>query len=161
MTVINLALLVAMLCLMGSGIMMSRHVFSFLSVSSGMGTARLVHMAACYWGFVLMSLHLGLHWGMMMTKMRQSLRITGSSRIRTVILRIVAAVVAVYGAYVFISRNLITYMLLQTQFVFLDFGESPIFFYIEYLAMAGLFVWIAYYLTMIFRRKKKEYRKAD
>ena len=33
MTVINLALLVAMLCLMGSGIMMSRHVFSFLSVS--------------------------------------------------------------------------------------------------------------------------------
>ena len=59
MTVINLALLVTMLCLMGSGIMMSRHVFSFLSVSSGMGTARLVHMAACYWGFVLMSLHLG------------------------------------------------------------------------------------------------------
>lgn len=161
MTVINLALLVAMLCLMGSGIMMSRHVFSFLSVSSGMGTARLVHMAACYWGFVLMSLHLGLHWGMMMTKIRQSLPSTSPSRIRTVILRIVAAVIAVYGAYVFISRNLITYMLLQTQFVFLDFGESPIFFYIDYLAMAGLFVWIAYYLTMIFRRKKKEYRKAD
>ena len=46
MTVINLALLVAMLCLMGSGIMMSRHVFSFLSVSSGMGTARLVHVPA-------------------------------------------------------------------------------------------------------------------
>lgn len=122
---------------------------------------RIMHMAACYWGFVLMSLHLGLHWGMMMTKMRQSLPITSPSRIRTVILRIVAAVVAVYGAYVFISRNLITYMLLQTQFVFLDFGESPIFFYIDYLAMAGLFVWIAYYLTMIFRRKKKEYRKAD
>ena len=97
---------------------------------------------------------------MMMTKMRQSLRITGPSRIRTVILRIVAAVIAVHGAYVFISRNLITYMLLQTQFVFLDFGESPISFYI-YLAMAGLFVWIVYYLTMIFRRKKKEYRKAD
>ena len=144
-----------------TGIMMSRHVFSFLSVSSGMGTARLVHMAACYWGFVLMSLHLGLHWGMMMTKMRQSLPSTSPSRIRTVILRIVAAAIAVYGAYVFISRNLITYMLLQTQFVFLDFGESPIFFYIDYLAMAGLFVWIAYYLTMIFRRKKKEYRKAD
>lgn len=161
MTVINLALLVTMLCLMGSGIMMSRHVFSFLSVSSGMGTARLVHMAACYWGFVLMSLHLGLHWGMMMTKMRQSLPSTGPSRIRTVILRIVAAVIAVHGAYVFISRNLITYMLLQTQFVFLDFGESPISFYIDYLAMAGLFVWIVYYLTMIFRRKKKEYRKAD
>ena len=72
MTVINLALLVTMLCLMGSGIMMSRHVFSFLSVSSGMGTARLVHMAACYWGFVLMSLHLGLHWGMILGMIRRA-----------------------------------------------------------------------------------------
>ena len=52
-------------------------------------------------------------------------------------------------------------MFLRTEFVFLNYSESPISFYIDYLAMAGLFVWIVYYLTMIFRRKKKEYRKAD
>ena len=68
MTVINLALLVAMLCLMGSGIMMSRHVFSFSFCQQRMGTARLVHMAACYWGFVLMSCIWGCTGGMMMTK---------------------------------------------------------------------------------------------
>lgn len=156
MTVTNLALLVTMLCLMGSGIMMSRHVFDFLPFGSGMGTARMVHMAACYWGFVLMSLHLGLHWGMLVAKMRKSLGITGTSRIRSVILRSAAAVIAAYGAYVFISRDLITYMLLRTQFVFLDFSEPLISFYIDYLAMTGLFVWIAYYLTRILRRENKK-----
>lgn len=38
----------------------------------------MVHMGACYWGFVLMSLHLGLHWGMLVAKMRKSLGITGT-----------------------------------------------------------------------------------
>lgn len=38
----------------------------------------MVHMGACYWGFVLMSLHLGLHWGMLVAKMQKSLGITGT-----------------------------------------------------------------------------------
>lgn len=37
----------------------------------------MVHMGACYWGFVLMSLHLGLHWGMLVAK---SLCLRSSSR---------------------------------------------------------------------------------
>ena len=53
---VDLALLAVMICLMASGITMSRHVFAFLPITGGMGTARLVHMAACYWGFVLMAL---------------------------------------------------------------------------------------------------------
>ena len=68
---VDLALLAVMICLMASGITMSRHVFAFLPIIGGMGTARLVHMAACYWGFVLMALHLGLHWGMMMARLRK------------------------------------------------------------------------------------------
>ena len=63
---VDLALLAVMVCLMASGIVMSRHVFAFLPIDGGMGTARLTHMAACYWGFVLMALHLGLHWGMVL-----------------------------------------------------------------------------------------------
>ena len=42
MCAVDLALFVVMICLMASGIIMSRHVFAFLPVSGGMGTARLV-----------------------------------------------------------------------------------------------------------------------
>lgn len=149
---VDLALLAVMICLMASGIMMSRHVFAFLPITGGMGTARLVHMAACYWGFVLMAVHLGFHWGIVMARVRGILRVSGESGIRILVLRILAFLIAVYGLYAFATRDLATYMFLGTQFVFLDYSESPISFYIDYLAMMGLFIWIVYYLSVFLRR---------
>ncbi len=148
----DLVLLAVMICLMASGIMMSRHVFAFLPISGGMGTARLVHMAACYWGFVLMAFHLGLHWGMMLARFRQIFGMDRSSGIRRTVLRIAVVLAAGYGLYAFVTRDLATYMFLRTQFVFLDYSESPISFYIDYLAMMGLFIWIAHYLSVILLR---------
>ena len=36
--------------------------------------ARSMHMAASYWGFVLMSVHLGMHWGMIVGMFRRLLK---------------------------------------------------------------------------------------
>ena len=159
MNVIDLALFIAIICLMASGIIMSRHVFAFLPIDSGMGTARLMHMVACYWGFVLMSLHFGLHWGMMLARIRNIFPQIKPSRVRTILSRIIAAAIAVYGLYTFVTRNLVTYMFLRTQFVFLDYRESLISFYIDYLAMMGLFIWIAYYLPRIFQKIGRQLRR--
>lgn len=68
--VIDLLVLLAMLGLMVSGVMLSNHVFAFLPISGGMSFARLLHMASVYWGFVLLSLHLGLHWNMILGMVR-------------------------------------------------------------------------------------------
>ena len=144
---VDLVLFVVMICLMVSGITMSRHVFAFLPINGGMGTARLVHMAACYWGFVLMAFHLGLHWGMMLARFWQMFGMDRSCGIRCTVLRIAGVLIAGYGLYVFVTRNLAAYMFLRTQFVFLDYNESPISFYIDYLAMMGLFVFFAYYMS--------------
>lgn len=147
MCAVDLVLLAVMVCLMASGIIMSRHVFAFLPISGGMGTARLVHMAGCYWGFVLMAFHLGLHWGMVLARFRQMFGMDRSSGSRRIVLRIAGVFTAGYGLYAFVTRNLVTYMFLRTQFVFLDYSESPLSFYIDYLAMTGLFIWIAHYLS--------------
>lgn len=146
---VDLVLFVVMICLMVSGITMSRHVFAFLPINGGMGTARLIHMAACYWGFVLMAFHLGLHWGMMLARFRQMLGMNKLSGACSLILRLMGIMTAGYGLYVFVTRDLATYMFLRTQFVFLDYSESPISFYIDYLVMTGLFIWIAHYLSVI------------
>lgn len=61
--VINLLVFLAMVGLMVSGVILSSYVFAALPIRGRMGFARLLHMAASYWGFVLMALHLGLHWG--------------------------------------------------------------------------------------------------
>ena len=87
----------AMLGLMVSGIMLSNHVFAFWDIHGGMSFARLLHMAASYWGFVLMSLHLGLHWGMFTGLARKALRLKSPSRARKFLLPTVAAAIAAYG----------------------------------------------------------------
>ncbi len=154
-SMVDLVLLAVMICLMASGITMSRHVFVFLPIDGGMGMARLVHMAACYWGFVLMALHLGLHWGMVMAKVRKNFGVGKQSRGRSLVMRILGTGIAGYGLYIFAARDLVTYMFLRTQFVFLDYSESPISFYIDYLAIMGLFIWIAHYLSVIIQKSRK------
>ena len=57
--------------------------------------------------------------------------------------------IALYGLFVFIKRDLLTYMFLQTEFVFLDYEEPKILFYLDYLAMMGLFIYIAHYGSKI------------
>ena len=66
-TVLVALVLCAMLGSMASGIVLSRHALAFLPVRGGASWARTVHMLCGYWGFVLMGLHLGLHWGMILS----------------------------------------------------------------------------------------------
>lgn len=140
--VINVLTLATMLTLMYSGITMSRHVFAFLPSQGGMALARRLHILGSYWGYLLMSLHLGLHWGMILNRIvkkdtwRHKYQIAGF---------ISSLVIAVYGIYVFIKRNFLTYMFLRSEFVFLDYEESKLLFFLDYLALMGLCIFIAHY----------------
>ena len=145
--IINLLLSLNMIGQMISGIMLSRHVFVFLPFSGAMSFARLLHMAAAYWGFVLMALHLGLHWNMILGRIGKALDASRPSRWGTIMAKTAGAVIAVYGLFVFISRDLPTYMFLRTQFVFMDFSEPIVLFYLDYLAMMGFFIFIAHYVS--------------
>lgn len=155
--VINLLLLLVMMGQMVSGIILSRCVFSFLPISGGMSFARLLHMAAAYWGFVLMALHLGLHWNMVSGRLGKVLGHSRSSRWRTIAGRTAGIVLAVYGLFAFISRDLPDYMFLRTQFVFMDFSEPVVLFYLDYLAMMGFFIFAAHYLSRGMKHYEEKY----
>lgn len=163
--ILDLTVFAAMICLMISGIMLSNYVFVFLNIHGGVSLARLLHMASSYWGFVVMALHLGIHWGIFTGLARKVFRIKESSRVRSVVLFLVGVGIAVYGVTVFLRRNLLTYMLVQTQFVFLDFGESKLLFYLDYLAMMGTCIFLTHYIGRLLRnlgnsrKRNKEARK--
>ena len=151
---VDILVLLAMLALMYSGIVMSRHVFAFLPIESGLALARKLHILGAYWGFILMSLHLGLHWNMILGMLRKQIKLP-VSRARNTALFLASAVIAAYGVYVFISRNFATYLFLQSEFVFLDYNEPKLLFYLDYLALMGLCSFIAHYASKLFRRKKE------
>lgn len=58
-TILAVLILICMLDSMASGIILSRRLFTFLDIRGAASWARVVHMTSAYWGFVLMSLHLG------------------------------------------------------------------------------------------------------
>ena len=150
-TLVALVLL-AMCGSMVSGILLSRTVFSFLGVRGGQAAARSAHMLCAYWGFVFMSLHLGLHWRMIMGMAGKLMK--KSSKVRKWILRMTAALIAVYGVYAFIKRDFGNYMLLRYHFVFFDFEEPLVLFLMDYAAIMGLFVGVGYYISVLLMGEK-------
>ena len=101
-----------------------------------------------------MSLHLGLHWNMILGMLKKQIKLP-ASRARNTALFLASAVIAAYGVYVFISRNFATYLFLQSEFVFLDYNEPKLLFYLDYLALMGLCIFVAHYASKLFRRKKE------
>lgn len=153
---IDLLVLLAMLTQIYSGIVMSRYVFASLPFSGGMSLARWLHILGAYWGFLLMSLHLGLHWNMILGMFRKAAGIKSKAKNRSIIAFIIGLAIAGYGVWAFIGRDFLTYLFLKSEFVFLDYNELKILFYIDYLALMGLCIFIAHYSTKLIRKFKQK-----
>lgn len=153
MLAVNILTLAAMMLLMYSGITMSRHVFAFLPARGGMAAARRLHLLGSYWGFLLMSLHIGLHWGMV----GNGLGIKQGIRNRRLCFA-GSLLAAVYGAYVFAKRDFLTYLFMKSEFVFLDYAESKILFYLDYMALMGLCIFIMHYGSKLLRKRRNRRR---
>ena len=129
---IDLLVLISMMSQMYSGVLMSRYVFDFLPFNGGMSLVRRLHILGAYWGFLLMSLHLGLHWNMILGMFRKATGIKSKAKSRP------------------------TYLFLKSEFVFWDYNEPKILFYIDYLALMGLCIFIAHYSTKFIRKFNKK-----
>lgn len=161
---VNLVLLLVMFTLPVSGIIMSKHIFTFLKLPLSVSLARTVHLLTSYWGFVLMSLHIGLHWNAMAHGMQVSRKNEKNKRskiVGTIVLQIMLFVVVVFGIYAFHHRQIGMYMLLQNQFVFFDDAEPRVAFFMDYLSIMVLFSVIGYYVSVILKwaEKRKVYKR--
>ncbi len=150
---VDIFVMLSMLALMYSGIVISNYVFVFLPIEHGITLAHHLHTLGAYWGFILMSAHLGLHWNMVigMVKKRAKLK---PSKTRSIVLFCISIVIAVYGIYVLISRDFASCLFLKNEFVFLNYNESIWSFYIDYLAIMGLCIFIAHCGSKLCSRKR-------
>lgn len=152
---VDILTLFSMLALMYSGIVLSRYVFAFLPIESGLALARRLHILGSHWGFLLMGLHLGLHWNMALGLFKRKKK--DISRSLWIVCFVFGLGVALYGTWVFVKRDFFTYLFLQSEFVFLDYEESKILYYIDCLSLMGLCIFISHYLgkaIRLFKRKE-------
>ena len=147
-------MIVSVIALAVSGIVLSQHLYQFLKISKGASIARSVHLVCAYLNYILMSLHLGLHWNTMIGAMRKNCE--EETAVSKWIPRLLAAGIAGYGIYALFRRQIGEYFFLRTHFVFFDDSEPLNFFFVDYLAIIGLFVFIGHYLAGWLKRLDKK-----
>lgn len=158
-TAFVIGILLTTLGSMVSGVMLSQTVFSFLPIQGGSFFAHKLHMVCAYSGYILISMHFGFHWGIMISIIKKHLQ---KKQVQLVWgLRLAAFLFAGYGAFAFAKRNIGQYMLLKYHFVFFDFAEPLVYFLFDYFAVMALFIWIGHYLAVFLKwygRKEERFR---
>ena len=120
---ITLSLLGAMLSLVVTSVIISQTVFSFLPVATSF-TARQAHTLAAYGALLIVALHLGLQWSMIMGLVRGRLGIEANNRLRAWVLRAVAFGIAAYGVHSLLALNVASKLSMQVPMGFGDFQVS-------------------------------------
>lgn len=152
-TIVNFLILFLIISSGVSGIVMSRYVFKFLDLNISSSSARLIHMCTGYWGFILMSVHLGMHWGMISGMMQKHLK---DKKSLNIFLKISGIFISIYGVYTFIKLNLFSYMTLKNQFVFFDFDQNSVSVFFDYFSIMTACVTFTYYFIKLQNTIKKK-----
>lgn len=137
MTVINSAIVVCCVLLAVSGVMLSNYVFAFLQIESGIGFARLVHLAVSHWYYILIVLHFSLHAG----------AVFGGLKLKAVRVAVNCAVgaVSLYGLFAFVRMGLWKYLFLIQQFFFFDMERGFLLFVVDYISVFVMFAAVGYW----------------
>ncbi|MDR0622054.1 MAG: DUF4405 domain-containing protein [Deltaproteobacteria bacterium] len=145
-------------------------VFSGLAMSNAFGPlggwglsilARKLHILGAYWGFPLISLHLGSNWNAFICLASKRLGHPKRPKAFQIATFVSSLAVSAYGIHVFLKRDFISYMFLKSDFVFFDFGEPKLNFILEYLSIMILCVFIAHYGSKIMIKVSRKKGKGD
>lgn len=142
---INIAVLSAFV-LSGIGGMLISETFMAIVPESLTELGRSMHVAASYWGIVLMGLHIGMHWAMI------------AGRVKAMWAKILAVVFCGWGMYEFLYYGVANYLLLRSHFVFLDYDKNPALLLLENAAMLGMWVLVGHQAGQL-AAKPKDWKK--
>jgi hypothetical protein len=141
---LTLLLLITMGVLLVSSLLISRTVFGFMSLADGV-TARQVHMLAAHWVVLLVAVHIGLRWTIVMGALRKGLGLAAASRTRTVALRVLALGIALHGVQASFEMLVGSKLLLLPVMDMWDFNASAPRFFVNQLSIVGLYAGLTHY----------------
>ena len=151
---ITFVLMIAMLALLITSVLISNTLAGFIP-AFGTFTARQVHIFAGYWALVIVAIHLGLRWPLLMAFARNLFGITQSSAARTLALRLLAVAIAVYGVWSSFALGIGSKLAMQMTLDWWNFEESAAGFFVHCIAIAGLYIFLTYYILKWVQQRKR------
>jgi hypothetical protein len=152
-TGLTLLLLIAMLTLLVTSVLISNMLSGFMSSYGGFA-ARQIHTLAAYWALVVVAIHLGLRWPMIMGVARNLLGIANASSSRTFVSRGIAIALALHGAWSSFELGVGTKLSMQMTLDWWNFEDSAAGFFVHCFAIAGLYIFATYYAMKWLQRRK-------
>lgn len=143
--IINILLLVMMIIMIISSLMVSQYLFRKLDIGS-VSLGRMLHVLAGYSIYMLIGLHLGLHYNSLI-KLKKENKI-----ILNVFLILFAVIFGING---FIRKEFIQKITLQSLYPLYS-DDSAIMFFIDYIGIFIMFMMIGYGILNLLSLKKKQ-----
>ena len=141
---VNGLLLATTLIMLVTGTLNS-HLLAEALGAEGDVLPREVHTTAAYWFLILMSIHLGMHWRLIMAEARKLTRLSPAIGGRLAFLRFVAALVSCHGIYAAMECNVPAKLVAYFSFDYWDFGASVMGYFAQYLSIIGICVFLTHY----------------
>lgn len=151
---LTFVLLAGMLGLLGTSLVISETLFAGLRLDDDF-TARQIHAGVAYWLLIIVAIHLGLRWPLLMGVARKLLGIVQPNTIRTAVLRLIALGIAAQGVGSVLALNLHSRLLFQMSLDWWNFEESVAGFFGHCTAVAGLCMFLTYYTMQWLNRRKR------
>lgn len=151
---INLLFLVTMAMMMTSAVLISSDLFPYIPIENDM-TLRQLHVQTAYWGFIIMAVHIGFSWGMMINSVRRMTGITGTDRIRTIGLRVLAVLIVAYGVHASFEREMGSKLFIYNPFGNWFNDNSTVGFLIDHLSIMGIYICGTHYALKFIQKQEK------
>jgi hypothetical protein len=142
-----------MALLLVTSVLISNALSGVMSPFGGF-TARQIHTLAAYWVLVIVAVHLGLRWPMIVGLARSMLGISKSSAVRSWALRLIAVAIAAHGVWSSFELGLGTKLAMRMTLDWWNFEESVAGFFAHCVAIAGLTIFLTYYAGKWLQRRK-------
>jgi hypothetical protein len=145
---INILLAGLLITAIVSGLELSQHLFADLFFHSASDLVRKTHMTSVHWLQLVIAIHLGMHWKMLVGFFAQLWNIAPASLVGRA-LSLLWLALSAYGVIVFIRREMFAYLAVQLDYAFLDYSEPVSGFYLDYLAVTVLFAYTTRFLLWL------------
>ncbi|TNM63337.1 DUF4405 domain-containing protein [Aliirhizobium smilacinae] len=148
-TIVGLA--IGMAVMLVTSFLVSRDLFPFTALS-GAFAVREIHMFAGYWVLLIIAVHLGTRWGVVMNTVSSFLGLTSRNAARIIGLRAAVIGTALWGVKSSFEMAFGAKLMLTYSLDMWDFNESTFGFFINYASIVGLYAAATHYGLIMVRR---------
>lgn len=146
-------LIVVMTIMLVTSVLISRDLFPFAALD-GAFAVREIHMFAAYWVLLIIAIHLGTRWQVVMNACRGIIGLSEHNAFRTAALRMLTIVIVAWGVRSSFEMTFGSKLMLSYSLDMWDFNESTFGFFLNYGSIVGLFAAAVHYGLMLVKKAK-------